>query len=46
MDWKEIIFTDEFKAYRQRQTKEIAEMVQIALSGIQYCGFQNWDYFN
>ena len=32
MDWKEIIFTDEFKEYRKRQVEEIAIMVGAELN--------------
>jgi len=31
MDWKEILLTNEFKAYRKRQVKEIARMVHAEL---------------
>ena len=33
MDWKEILFTPEFKEYRKRQTEEIARMVSAELKG-------------
>ena len=31
MDWKETLLTPEFKAYRKRQVKEIANMVHAEL---------------
>ena len=31
MDWKETLLTSEFKAYRKRQVKEIANMVHAEL---------------
>ena len=31
MDWKETLLTNEFKAYRKRQVKEIADMVHAEL---------------
>lgn len=31
MDWKEILFTPEFKEYRKRQTEAIARMVHAEL---------------
>ena len=34
MDWKEIIFTPEFKEYRKRQTEEIARLVHAELKTV------------
>ena len=31
MDWKEILLTNEFKAYRKQQTEEVARLVHIGL---------------
>ncbi len=34
MDWKEIILTDEFKAYRGRQVEEIVRKVHAELKNV------------
>ena len=34
MDWKEIIFTPEFKEYRKRQTEVIARAIHAELSDV------------
>ncbi len=34
MDWKEIIFTPEFKEYRKRQTEVIARLVHAELKTV------------